>query len=210
MMEPLDGVVLAGGRSRRLGVDKATLAFGRRPLLQVVVERLGLVCREVVVARGEETRGRARLEARFVPDLFAGGQGPLAGLHAGLKAAETDFALVVACDMPFLNPDLLAHMASLPRRYQALVPWVGGRWHPLHAIYARSCLPIIEDLLDQGRRSLRGFLAHLDVLPLMEEEVLRFDPEGLSLFNLNDRHDLARARTLWRRRAARLAGAPSA
>lgn len=201
-MEPLDGIVLAGGRSRRLGIDKARITFGRRPLLELVVERLAPICREVVVAGREPPRGRlARLPCRFVPDLFPGGQGPLAGLHAGLRATRSDFALVVACDMPFLNSRLLAHMASLPRRYQALVPRAGGRWHPLHAVYARSCLPLVEEMLVLGFRSMEALLSRLEVLPLGEEELRRFDPEGLSLFNLNDRPALARARTLWRRAA---------
>jgi molybdopterin-guanine dinucleotide biosynthesis protein A len=202
--EPLDGVILAGGRSRRLEIDKAMLRFGGRPLLEIVVERLAGVCREVVVAYGDVAREeRPRLSVRIVADAFPG-QGPLAGLEAGLRAIDGDFALVVACDMPFLNPELLAYMAGLPRHYQALVPRVQGRWHPLHAIYARSSLPIIQRLLARGRNSMKGMLAQLDVCPLTEEELARFDPAGLSLFNLNGPRDLARARALWRQCGAGL------
>ncbi len=205
MEEPLDGIVLAGGDSRRLGTDKALLRFGGRPLLAIVVERLAGVCREVVVAYGDAAReASSPLPARIVADAFPG-QGPLAGLEAGLRAISGDFALVVACDMPFLNPGLLAYMAGLPRRYQALVPRVRGRWHPLHAIYARSSLPIIQHLLTRGRNSLKGLLAQLDVCPLSEEELGRFDPLRLSLFNLNGPRDLARARILWRRWGGKVA-----
>ncbi|MBI2914224.1 MAG: molybdenum cofactor guanylyltransferase [Chloroflexi bacterium] len=198
MAKPLSGVVLAGGASRRLGLDKAGVTFDGRPLLEIIVERLSGVCSEVIVACGSQTaRKRPALPVRFVKDPIAG-QGPLAGVQAGLAAAQSDHCLVVACDMPFLNPGLLAYMAGRPRRYQALVPRFGGRWHPLHALYARSCLPTVESLLAQGGNALEELLAHLDVQVVSEEEVRRHDPRGLSLFNLNDARDLNRARAIWR------------
>ena len=204
MPGPLSGVVLAGGSSRRLGVDKATLTFDGRTLLEIVAERVSAVCVEVIVACGsrsiEQWRGAP---VRFVADAIPG-QGPLAGLQAGLTAAREEFALVVACDMPFLSPRLLGYMAALPRRYDALVPLVDGRWHPAHAIYARACLPVIEELLAQGGNKMEDLIDRLRVQPLSEDEVRRSDPETLSLFNLNTRRDLARARALWQTQVAGL------
>jgi molybdopterin-guanine dinucleotide biosynthesis protein A len=192
----LTGIVLAGGRSRRLGTDKAGLTFEGRLLLETVIERLSGVCSEVIVASGRSAEGRKTPRpVRFVADLTPG-RGPLAGVQAGLAAATAEFALVVACDMPFLNPHLLSYMASLPRRYQALVPRAAGRWHPAHAIYARSCLPVIEELLAKRNSSMRELLSRLDVRELSEEELRRYDPEGLSLFNVNEPQDLERARAL--------------
>jgi len=202
--KPLSGIVLAGGASRRLGVDKAGLTFGGHPLVEIIVQRLSAVCSEVIVACGSQTAGkRPALPVRFVQDPIAG-QGPLAGVQAGLTAAAADFCLVVACDMPFLNPALLAYMASLPRRYQALVPRVDGRWHPLHALYGRSCLPTVESLLAQGGNSMEELLCHLDVRELSEEELRRHDPQALSLFNLNDAKDLQRAEAIWKGTTATL------
>ncbi len=206
MLGPIiDGIVLAGGRSRRLGFDKALLTFDGRPLLRIVVERLAAITDDIIVAGDHTDRYRhLSLPVRFLPDP-APDRGPLAGLQAGLSAIKNNFALVVACDMPFLNPGLLAHMASLPRRYQALAPRADGRWHPLHAMYARSCLPVIEELLAEGGDSLEELLSHLNVQPLMEDELQRHDPEGLSLFNLNRPADLAHARAVWKR----IAGEPA-
>jgi molybdopterin-guanine dinucleotide biosynthesis protein A len=190
------GIILAGGKSRRLGTDKASLIFDGRPLLDIVIERLSGVCSEVIVASGRAAEGRKTpLPVRFVADL-APGRGPLGGVQAGLAAATAEFALVVACDMPFLNPGLLAYMASLPRRYQALVPRAAGRWHPAHAIYARSCLSTVEELLARRNSSMRDLLSRLDVRELSEDELRRHDPEGLSLFNVNEPRDLERARAL--------------
>ncbi len=204
MSGPLSGIVLAGGSSRRLGIDKNTLTFAGQCLLEIVIERASAVCTEVIVACGsrsfEPWRGPP---VRFVPDAISG-QGPLAGLHAALTAAREEFALVVACDMPFLSPRLLAYMAALPRRYEALVPLVDGRWHPAHAVYARSCLPMIEGLLAQGRNKMEDLIDGLRVQPLSEDAVRGSDPGELSLFNLNTARDLTRARALWRTAAARL------
>ncbi len=164
------------------------------------MDRLSAICDEVVVAGGRPVEGRViPVGARFVADAIAG-QGPLAGLHAGLGAAAADFGLIVACDMPFLNPNLLAHMAELPRRYQALVPRTAdGRWHPAHAVYSRACLPVAAELLAEGNSSMLRLMSRLKVRELSEEEMRRYDPEGLSLFNLNDPKDLERARAIARR-----------
>lgn len=197
-MERLDGVVLAGGRSRRLGLDKALVRFGGVPLLRIVVERVAQVCREVVVAvdRPNRYEGLA-LPARLVADESPG-LGPLSGLQVGLRTCRTEHVLVAACDLPFLNVELLRHMARLPRSYQALVPWRDGRWQPLHAIYARSCLEAV-DAMAAGGGSMQELLGRLNVRRLDEEEMDRLDPDGLSLVNLNERSDLDRARGLWKR-----------
>ena len=198
-MEPLDGLVLAGGRSHRLGPDKALVRFGGVPLLRIVVERVAQVCREVVVAvdRPNRYEGLA-LPARLVADESPG-LGPLSGLQIGLRTCRTEHVLVAACDLPFLNVELLRHMARLPRSYQALVPWRDGRWQPLHAIYARSCLEAVDAMAAGGGASMQELLGRLNVRRLDEEEMDRLDPDGLSLVNLNERSDLDRARGLWKR-----------
>ncbi len=198
MTDPLDGVVLAGGRSRRLAVDKALLRFGGVPLLQIVADRVAEVCDEVVVAVDQPDRYQGMgLPARLVADL-APGLGPLSGLQSGLRACGTDHVLVVACDLPFLNVKLLRHMADQPRSYQALVPWFDERWHPLHSIYARSCLQAVDSMVARGGGSMRDLLSRLDVRRLGGEELRRLDRDGLSLLNLNRREDVARARAIWR------------
>ena len=198
-MEPLDGIVLAGGQSQRLGIDKALLSLGGAPLLQTTVQRVSQVCRRVIVAVDRPGRyRRLGLAARFVADASPG-LGPLAGLQSGFQACDTEYALIVACDLPFLNVELLRYMAGLPRSYQALVPRSAGRDHPLHAVYARSCLPEVDALLAAGGGSMQQLLGRLDVRRLDERDLRRFDPDGLSLLNLNEESDLERARSLWER-----------
>ena len=205
LMEPLDGLVLAGGRSRRLGVDKGLVQFDGMPLLRIVVERVAGVCREVAVAvdRPGRYEGLA-LPARTVADESPG-LGPLSGLQVGLRTCRTEHVLVAACDLPFLNVELLRHMAKVPRAYQALVPWQDGRWQPLHAIYARSCLEVVDAMAAAGGASMEELLGRLNVRRLDEEEMSGPDQDGLSLLNLNDRSDLRRARGLWRRLRGQIA-----
>ncbi len=198
-MEPLDGVVLAGGRSRRLDLDKALLRFGDAPLLKIVVDRVTRVCDRVVVAVDRlERYQELRLSARFVADATPG-LGPLSGLQSGLRACGAKHVLVVACDLPFLNVNLLRFMANLPRFYQALVPWSEGRWQPLCAIYARSCLELVDATVAAGGGSIQQLLERLDVQRLDEEEMRRLDPQGLNFLNLNERSDLDKAWQMWER-----------
>lgn len=196
MAEPLTGIVLAGGRSRRLREDKTLLSLGGQTMLERAVERLDAVCEEVLVAGGD--RGAEHwpgVNARFVPDE-ARGRGPLAGLQAGLRVASFDFALVVAADMPFLNTRLLSLMKARPRTYQALVPLAGGRLQPLHAVYSRLCLQEVDAALAKGSVRMSALLSRLRLEVMPEEALRQHDPEGLSCFNINHPQDLERARIL--------------
>ena len=197
MAGSLSAIVLAGGASRRLGLDKAQLTFGGRPLLHIIIDRLSPVCDEVIVAGGRRhDLDGPHAPGRVVYDAVPG-QGPLAGIEAGLRAASSDFALVVACDMPFLNPALLSYMADLPRDYEVLVPVAAGRRHPLHAIYARACLPAIELLLARGENRADELRNLVRTRVVSDDDLRRHDPEGMSLFNLNEPADLSYARSRW-------------
>ena len=103
-MTAVSGIVLAGGEGKRLGADKALLDFGGRSLLEITIDRLREVTADIVIACGQGTRpGWPDIAAQTVLDRSKG-RGPLAGLDAGLRAIRNDSAVVVACDMPFLNP----------------------------------------------------------------------------------------------------------
>jgi len=190
------GIVLAGGAGTRLGADKALLKFGGRTLLEIAVERLSEVTGDVVVACGAGTRpGWPEVDARTVTDRVAG-RGPLAGVDAALRAIVGEMAVVVACDMPFLNPALLSHMVDSLAAHEAVVPMIDGRYHALHAVYSKQCLPAVETMLQRGG-SMRDLLAVADTKAMSEDEVRAIDPEALSCFNLNSPGDLDTARALW-------------
>jgi molybdopterin-guanine dinucleotide biosynthesis protein A len=187
-------VILAGGKGRRLGRDKSHLTLSGETLVARAVRTLSALSDDVVVvANTLEPNGNPT--ARWIGDVIAGG-GAMSGLHAGLMAARHEFALVVACDMPFLNLALLRHIASLAPGHDAVVPHWQGEFEPLHAVYSRQCITVIEPVLRRGGGRIFELYAAIHVRYLEPEEIARFDPEGLSFFNINSPEDWARAQEL--------------
>jgi molybdenum cofactor guanylyltransferase len=188
---PASGIVLAGGRSTRLGQDKALLLLpDGRPLVAHVVTRLAPLVSEVIVVAADGER-LGCLAAQLVPDVFPDG-GALGGVYAGLAAAREEYALVVACDMPLLSIPLLRHLLASSRDFDALLPRTAdGQVEPLHAIYSKACLEPIRRQLDAGRRRIVSFLDDVRVRYVEEAELRRFDPELRSFFNVNTPADLA-------------------
>lgn len=182
-MFPFSAVILAGGQSRRMGTDKAFLAMEGRPLIQRLVERVRALADDVVIVANDPKPYR-RVGARVVGDLVKGA-GALGGLHAGLSAAAHEWAFAFACDMPFLNLNLLRHMASLTPGYDAVVPRPNGLEEPLHALYHKRCLTPIARSLAAGDLKVISFLADVRVRYVEEAEIALFDPRHLSFFNAN-------------------------
>ena len=194
----VSGVVLAGGQSRRLGRDKAVEPIAGQPLIQRVIERVSQVSTEMVVVVASRARGEALplLEAhRIALDIYLG-KGSLGGIFSGLTAVQEEWGLVVACDMPFLNLELLRYMMSLREGVDAVVPVLEGRPEPTHALYSRACLPHIEERLKADDLKIAGFFEEVRVRYVPEEDIARFDPDYLSFFNINSQSDLDQALAL--------------
>jgi molybdopterin-guanine dinucleotide biosynthesis protein A len=189
------GVVLAGGRSRRMGADKAALLIEGEPLLRRVVGRLRPALPAVLVVGPPELAPLVP-GVRVVPDTRPG-MGPLAGLEAALAAIETPRAFVVACDMPFVAPALIRAMADYAAANapdaDAVVLRSGEDVEPLHSVYSTARLPVVTELLDAGTRSLHDLLARLRVAEFPTAEATRLDPSGLSAFNANTPSEWERA-----------------
>ncbi|MCJ7487719.1 MAG: molybdenum cofactor guanylyltransferase [Candidatus Aminicenantes bacterium] len=179
--KPMTAIVLAGGRGLRMKADKAGLAVGDRTLLEHVLRQLAPHFSEILisVSPGQKIRFAT---VRTVEDGIPG-QGPLAGILAGLKAAANDASAVVACDIPDVNIPLLRSLARAAGDAEIAVP-VGpdGHFEPLFAVYRKSAVPAIEVLLQAGERS---------ILPLFgrcRTTVLRLE-DAAWLRNLNTRAD---------------------
>lgn len=194
------GVLLAGGLSRRMGRDKLPLTVGGRPIIRRAYDALSACCEEVIpVIHGPQAPPGLPEDASVVRDLRSGcdeGLGPLAGLEAGLHHARYHRVFVAAGDMPFLPEELVRHMLGrLGDGALAVVPRRGHRWEPLCAAYAREALVYAGRALDEGVRSLHGFLSTLPrVEEVGEDELRRFGEPELLLMNVNSPEDLARAR----------------
>jgi len=193
----ISAVVLAGGESQRLGMDKALLELHGQTLLARTVSKVASLSDDVIVVTNNPERYRhLGLEVRFVPDEQPG-EGALMGLYSGLRAARHDTALAVACDMPFLNILLLRYMLAESTGYDVVVPRLeNDLLEPLHAIYSKRCLPFIAKLLAQGRRRIFAFFADVRVHYVEESTIARFDPLHLSFVNVNTPADWQLAQEL--------------
>ncbi len=189
---PTTGIILAGGQSRRLGVDKTRLELGRgRPLLAQVGRVISALCEEVIVVTN-------RPDPDLLPDAFwlddaYPGMGALGGIFTGLGKASYAHSLVVAGDMPFLSQPLLRYMVSMPRDYDLLLPRFDGFVEPLHAIYGKGCLEPMRKLIQRRERKILDFFPEVQVHYLEQSVIAQIDPLRRSFFNINTVQQLAEA-----------------
>ena len=190
----LTGLILAGGKSKRLGADKALLPWPSEnsptTLLHHVHAVLAPHCDEVIVVGN-----RADLMGfTVVPDISPVGSS-LTGLVSGLQAASTPMVLAVACDMPFLNAPLLRALIDYAtEEWDAVAPVVRHEPETLHTVYRRRCLSVAADMLQAGDLRLSRLLDRLHVRKILVDEVQRFDPDLTSTSNINTPQELAAAR----------------
>ncbi len=168
-----------------MGRDKAMLPFGPDTLLGWVVGRIQPVCVRVLVVAQTPVPYPG---VEVVGDRFPG-LGPLAGLHAGLEAAQTELAVCVAVDLPFVDPEVLRFLLHCAQGFDAVVPVVCGRPQPLCAVYRRRVAPVAQTLLEAGGGSVRDLLAQISVYFVPEPDLRRIDPELVSFFNVNTPED---------------------
>lgn len=168
------------------------------PLIRRVLSSVAQVTDQTVVVVNDAARAS---ELPLSKDVVAAvdrypGAGSLGGIFTGLEAARADWALVVACDMPFLNVPLLRRILSLRAGRDAVVPVIEGRPEPTHAVYSRRCLPHIERRLQANDLKISRFFEDVDVEYLPHSTVDEYDPDHLSFFNINTEQDLERARQI--------------
>jgi molybdopterin-guanine dinucleotide biosynthesis protein A len=188
------GIVLCGGKSTRMGSSKALLPFGDETMLQRVIRILSQVVGPIVVVAAVDQELPALPGEVMVTRDEREGRGPLEGLRAGLKAlpAGVDTAYVTSCDVPLLVPGFVSQMLDLVRDYDIAVMEIDGFTHPLSAVYRRSTLPYIEDLLANDR--LRPvFLFDAMKTRRVRPEEMKADPDLRTLRNLNTRADYEQA-----------------
>ena len=195
----IGGIVLAGGKGERLSENKELEVINRRTLIEQVISRVCLVegVVSVVVVSDRNYPHIAHYPSiKMKRDIYPG-KGPLGGVYTGLKESEYFYNLVVACDMPFLNQQLLGYLVKeAGNGYDLVVPRMGDLIEPLHAVYSRDCLHHIDNMFDEGELSVRGLFARVNVRYVEAEEIERFDPGHLSFFNVNTRAELLKAREI--------------
>jgi len=191
----MTSIVLAGGKGLRLGRNKLSEMIGNRTLLERVIDRLSLVSGEILIVIAQGQPKPALSSTKVVVDLYPG-KGVVGGIYTGLVAAQSFHSLVVAADMPFLNPSLLRYLIQVSPTYDVIIPRIKDELEPLHAIYSKNCLAPIQQQIEQGKLKVRDFLDQVRVRYVEEAEINRFDPKKLSFFNINTLADLGKAKAL--------------
>jgi molybdopterin-guanine dinucleotide biosynthesis protein A len=208
-MHPVDFTLIinAGGQSRRMGRPKALLPTPPTgaPLLVRMVERLRALqwSRLVIVTNDEGLPGALGLgdEPLYLPDHYPN-TGTLGGIATGLSVCD-GWAIVLACDLPFVSPTLLSWLLTLAGeqvnnadRWDAVTPVIGGHEEPLHALYHVGCLPFIERRLNAGERRVISFMPDVRTRFVYEDELRRLDPELRSFLNANTPEEWQTALTM--------------
>jgi len=194
--------VLAGGKSLRLGRTKALERIDTLSLIERIANCLFTVARTVLVVTSQEQYSSITavpLKGKVVLDLYPG-KGSLGGIYTGLAIADSHYGVVVACDMPFLNRDLLCYLLDLAPNFDVVVPRVDGKLEPLHAIYSKDCLAPIRELLREGNPRILRLFNLVRTRYVEKDEIAKFDPQLLSFFNINTLDDLKKAEQLIKQR----------
>jgi len=183
-----------------LGRDKTVEAVGNTSLLERVVSNLSLFNSDIIIVTAVKQflpQFTDYPKLRLVADIYPG-KGALGGVYTGLATSDSFYNLVVACDMPFLNRDLLRYMVQLADGFDLVMPRLGNLVEPLHAVYSKGCLTSMENLLKQGNLKVSDLLALVKVRYVEAEEINQLDPKHLSFFNINTETDLETAQELAR------------
>ncbi len=186
--------IQAGGQSSRMGQDKGLALLEGRMLIEHVLEAVEGLCDDLIVTTNNPAQ-YAMLGLRTVPDIVPGA-GSLPGLQTALTAATGDYVLVVGCDMPFLNKELLHYQLqqAFDLHPDIVLPRWDNRPQPFHAVYHRvHCLEAIEKSVTQRKQRMDSFHTNLLIREIRANEVTRFDPDGRTFFNVNTPADLSTA-----------------
>jgi molybdopterin-guanine dinucleotide biosynthesis protein A len=188
-------IVLAGGESYRMGQPKLSLDFGGVPLLTRIVLQLKQRFDEIVIVAAPESLTAPSFEiaaVRVVHDDTAFG-GPLEALRRGLVALEHDVGFACSCDLPLLNAYVADALVGMIEDFDAVIPEVGGKLQPLHAVYRKRCASAIGSLAATGEKRLTANANAVNARRITENELRAIDPELRSFFNVNTPDDYTRA-----------------
>jgi molybdopterin-guanine dinucleotide biosynthesis protein A len=184
-MDKVTGVVLAGGQGRRMGgVDKGLQLLRGKPMAQWAIERLAPQVDEVLINCNQNLEAYARFGRRLVPDEVGGFAGPLAGLHAALKAASHPLVATVPCDSPFLPLNLVSRLLDSLRDRDLAVAKTGNQPHPVFSLVRRDVLANLEAFLKGGGRKIDAWYASLRTVEVS------FDDEAEAFRNINTLEEL--------------------
>jgi molybdopterin-guanine dinucleotide biosynthesis protein A len=190
------GIILAGGASRRMPVDKAFMEVMGRRVMDIQLEELDGLFEEMLIVGNRERMAALAVyssrEIRVVEEPVRG-MGPLGGIVSGLMLTRSEENFVLACDMPFVRREAVGYILDCLEGYQVAVPATPKGMEPLHAAYRRDCLEAASGQLESGDLKVTDFYDLVSVRRVTWEELRGFDPTGRMLLNINSPEDMRKA-----------------
>ena len=186
----VSGVILAGGKSIRYGKNKAMEKINGTPMIETVIRVMQPLFEELVLITNTPDE-YSSFGLPMHEDLIKG-LGPLGGIHTALTAIGNDTGFFVACDMPYLNHELIRYMTEIRYDFDAVIPKISWKTEPLHALYTKECLPAIKKSIESRTYKIVEFLSEVSVRYVDEDEIRVFDPELRCFFNVNRLQELRR------------------
>ena len=189
MKKDMTGIILAGGRNSRMGINKAFLEIDGTRLIDNILAVYQKIFSEIIIVTNDPLSYTEFSETLIVTDIYKE-KGALGGIYTGLFYATYDYSFVAACDMPFLNEDFIIYLTEQTDKFDIVVPQLSEGFQPLHAIYSRNCLSHIKKRLIADKLKIAGFYKEVRLLSIPEEKIKPFNKDGRLFFNLNTPEDL--------------------
>ncbi|MCM3692998.1 molybdenum cofactor guanylyltransferase [Neobacillus niacini] len=187
-------IILSGGKSSRMGTNKALLKLNEKTTIERMVDTLKIYFDDIILVTNE-MESYQFLGVKMVSDHYPG-KGPLAGFHAGLMASDYDVNFITACDMPFISGELAATLVNMIDHHDALVPVINGKMQTLCGVFQKKNVTKIEECIENGRLPIKQLLDHLNVLYITENELQAYTNIDLErvFFNMNHPHEYEEAK----------------
>ena len=189
MKKDMTGIILAGGKNSRMGINKAFLEIDGTRLIDNILAVYQKIFSEIIIVTNDPLSYTEFSETLIVTDIYKE-KGALGGIYTGLFYATYDYSFVAACDMPFLNEDFIIYLTGKIGKHDIIVPELSEGFQPLHAIYSRNCLSHIKKLLIADKLKIAGFYKEVRLLSIPEEKIKPFNKDGRLFFNINTPEDL--------------------
>lgn len=187
------GIVIAGGKSSRMGAEKGLQLLAGKPLIGYALETLASVCSNILISSNSDAYATMGYEivADEITDI-----GPIGGLYSALKQSKTEQNLILSCDLPFVNSELLLYLLQKSEGYRIVVPWQeGNHYEPLCAFYNKLIVPDIEENIKLGNHKLSNFFQKIKTNKLIINDKLPFYSDSL-FFNVNAPTELIQAENI--------------
>jgi molybdopterin-guanine dinucleotide biosynthesis protein A len=191
-------IILAGGKNARMGREKAYLRIGERTIIEEQRDALGRIFDEIIIVANTQDYFK-NIDAKVVTDIIPD-SGPLGGLYSGLAVSSNIHSFLIACDMPFINLELIDYMLKQIGENDIVIPLSSKGVETLFAIYSLNCLETIRRQIEFRKLKLLDILNYFKVRHISQEEVEKFDPNEFSFFNVNRPKDYEKALKIWLKR----------